>query len=74
MVDRRPQDYPNGTPDGVTDNTLAIQAAINAWLPGDEVVVSGGTFRTTDKLTISQNGLLLTGGGILRQRRHNQDL
>jgi polygalacturonase len=46
VVDRRPQDFPNGTPDGVTDNTLAIQAAIDAWLPGDQVVFSGGTFRT----------------------------
>ncbi len=68
MVDRRPQDFPNGTPDGVTDNTLAIQAAINAWLPGDQVIISGGTFRTSDKLTISQNGLLLTGTGSIRAR------
>ena len=68
MVDRRPQDFPNGTPDGVTDNTLAIQAAINAWLPGDQVIISGGTFRTSHKLTISQNGLSLTGTGSIRAR------
>ena len=68
MVDRRPQDFPNGTPDGITDNTLAIQAAIDAWLPGDQVVISGGTFRTSSKLTIGQNGLLLKGDGQIRAR------
>ena len=66
MVDRRPQDFPNGTPDGVTDNTLAIQAAIDAWQPGDQVVISGGTFRTSDKLLISANGLILKGDGAIR--------
>ena len=68
MVDRRPQDFANGTPDGVTDNTAAIQAAINAWQPGDQVIISGGTFRTSDKLVISQNGLLLKGDGAIRAR------
>ena len=68
MVDRRPQDFPNGTPDGITDNTAAIQAAINAWQPGDRVVISGGTFRTSAKLVISQNGLLLKGDGEIRAR------
>jgi Right handed beta helix region len=68
VVDRRPQDFPNGTPDGVTDNTAAILAAINAWQPGDQVVISGGTFRTSDKLVISQNGLLLKGDGEIRAR------
>jgi hypothetical protein len=66
VVDRRPQDFPNGTPDGVTDNTTAIQAAIDAWQPGDQVIISGGTFRTSDKLVISQNGLLLKGDGEIR--------
>jgi Pectate lyase superfamily protein len=66
VVDRRPQDFPNGTPDGVTDNTLAIQAAIDAWQPGDQVVISGGTFRTSDKLSISANGLILRGDGTIR--------
>jgi hypothetical protein len=68
VVDRRPQDFPNGTPDGVTDNTAAIQAAINAWQPGDRVIISGGTFRTSAKLVISQNGLLLKGDGEIRAR------
>jgi Right handed beta helix region len=66
VVDRRPQDFPNGTPNGVTDNTAAIQAAINAWQPGDQVIISGGTFRTSNKLVISQNGLLLKGDGEIR--------
>jgi hypothetical protein len=68
VVDRRPQDFPNGTPDGITDNTAAIQAAINAWQPGDRVIISGGTFRTSAKLVISQNGLLLKGDGEIRAR------
>jgi hypothetical protein len=68
VVDRRPQDFPNGTPDGLTDNTTAIQAAIDTWQPGDQVVISGGTFRTSDKLVISQNGLLLKGDGEIRAR------
>jgi Right handed beta helix region len=66
MVDRRPQDFPNGTPNGVTDNTAAIQAAINAWQPGDQLIISGGTFRTSSKLVVSQNGLLLKGDGKFR--------
>lgn len=66
MVDRLPQDFPGGTPDGVSDNTTAIQAAIDAWLPGDQVIISGGTFRTSDKLTISQNDLVLKGDGEIR--------
>jgi hypothetical protein len=68
VVDRRPQDFPDGTPDGITDNTAAIQAAIDAWQPGDQVIISGGTFRTSDKLVISQNGLLLRGDGEIRAR------
>jgi hypothetical protein len=68
VVDRRPQDFPNGTPDGVTDNTAAIQAAIDAWQPGDQVIISGGTFRTSNKLEISQNGLVVRGDGEIRAR------
>jgi hypothetical protein len=66
VVDRRPQDFPNGTPDAVTDNTLAIQAAIDAWQPGDQVVISGGTFRTSNKLVISADGLIIKGDGKIR--------
>jgi hypothetical protein len=68
VVDRRPQDFPNGTPDGITDNTVAIQAAIDAWQPGDRVVISGGTFRTSGQLVIVQDDLLLTGDGTIRAR------
>jgi hypothetical protein len=68
VVDRRPQDFPNGTPDGIIDNTAAIQAAIDAWLPGDQVVISGGVFRTSAQLEIGQDGLLLTGDGQIRAR------
>src|ERR687891_674738 len=66
MVDRRPQDFPNGTPDGITDNTAAIQAAIDAWQPGDQVVISGGTFQTSAALVIDKDGLLLKGDGGIR--------
>ena len=62
MVDRTPQQF-GGVPDGVTDSTGAIQAAIDAWQPGDQVVVSGGTFRTTGYLRITQNDLVLRGDG-----------
>jgi hypothetical protein len=68
MVDRRPQDFPNGTPDGVTDNTAAIQAAIDAWQPGDQVIISGGTFRTSAPLAIAHNDLVLKGDGEIRAR------
>jgi Right handed beta helix region len=63
VVDRRPQDFPGGTPDGTTDNTAAIQAAIDAWQPGDQVIISGGTFRTSGALVIGQDDLLLKGDG-----------
>lgn len=66
MVDRRPQDFAGGTPDGIADNTVAIQAALDAWQPGDQVVISGGTFRTSSQLVIDRNGLLLKGDGTIR--------
>jgi hypothetical protein len=66
VADRRPQDFPDGTPDGITDNTAAIQAAIDAWQPGDQVILSGGTFRTGGTLVIEQNDLLLKGDGEIR--------
>ena len=66
MVDRRPQDFPNGKPDGNTDNTAAIQAAIDAWQPGDQVIIAGGTFRTSGPLVIDHDDLVLKGDGKVR--------
>lgn len=68
MVDRTPQQFPNGEPDGITDNTAAIQAAIDAWQPGDQVVLSGGTFRTSNELAILSDGLIVRGDGEIRAR------
>jgi len=68
VVDRRPQDFPDGIPDGTTDNTLAIQAALDAWQPGDQVVISGGAFRTSDQLVVDRDGLVLKGDGTIRAR------
>lgn len=68
MVDRTPQQFPDGEPDGITDNTAAIQAAIDAWQPGDQVVLSGGTFRTSSQLVIPSNGLIVRGDGEIRAR------
>ncbi len=68
MVDRTPQQFPDGEPNGITDNTTAIQAAIDAWQPGDQVVISGGTFRTSNKLVIPTNGLIVRGDGEIRAR------
>jgi len=66
MVDRTPQQFSDGDPDGITDNTAAIQAAIDAWEPGDQVVLSGGTFRTAAPLLISGEDLVLRGDGVVR--------
>lgn len=65
MVDRTPQQF-GAVPDGASDSTGAIQAAIDAWQPGDQVVISGGIFRTTAALTIPQHGLVLRGDGGIR--------
>lgn len=66
MVDRTPQQFPDGDPDGTTDNTVAIQAAIDAWQPGDQVVLSGGTFRTSGVLKIPHDGLIVRGDASVR--------
>jgi Right handed beta helix region len=66
VVDRRPQDFPNGNPDGSIDNTAAIQAAIAAWQPGDQVIIAGGTFRTSGAVVIVHDDLVLKGDGKIR--------
>jgi hypothetical protein len=67
MTDRTPQQF-GGIPDNTTDSTEAVQAAIDAWQPGDKVVIAGGTFRTSAKLTIAAHGLVLGGDGGIRAR------
>jgi hypothetical protein len=67
MVDRTPQQF-GGVPDGETDSTAALQAALDAWQPGDQVVISGGTFRTTGALIIGLNDLVLRGDGVIRAK------
>jgi hypothetical protein len=68
MVDRTPQQFPDGEPDGLTDNTGAVQAALDAWQPGDQVVLSGGTFRVSGGLAITTPGLVLRGDGEVRAK------
>jgi hypothetical protein len=66
MADRTPQEF-GGVPDGATDSTSAIQAAIDAAGPaGDDVVIAGGTFRTSDQLNCPHDGLLIKGDGGIR--------
>lgn len=63
MVDRTPQEF-GGVPDGLTDSTAAIQAAIDAAGPaGDDVVFAGGIFRTSDQLNCPHDALRIKGDG-----------
>ena len=63
MVDRTPQEF-GGAPDGLSDSTAAIQAAIDAAGPaGDEVVIAGGIFRISDQLNCPHDGLKIKGNG-----------
>jgi hypothetical protein len=63
MVDRTPQEF-GGVPDGVTDSTAAIQAAIDAaGLSGEDVVIAGGIFRTSEQLSCPHDALRIKGDG-----------
>jgi len=51
------------TGDGVTDDTAAIQAAIDACPPGGTVLLPTGLFKTTAALVV-ENDLTLRGAGV----------
>lgn len=66
MVDRTPQEF-GGVPDGITDSTAAIQAAIDAAGPsGDDVVITGGIFQISDQLDCPHDALRIKGDGGIR--------
>jgi hypothetical protein len=52
----------NATGDGVTDDTTAIQDAIDACTVGQAVYLPAGTYRTTSQLEIT-TGIVLRGAG-----------
>ena len=63
MVDRTPQEF-GGVPDGLTDSTAAVQAAIDAAGPsGDDVVIAGGVFRISAQLHCPHDALRIKGDG-----------
>ena len=62
MVDRTPQEF-GGVPDGVTDSTAAIQAAIDAAGPSGDVVIAGGVFRISEQLSCPHDALRIKGDG-----------
>lgn len=63
MVDRTPQEF-GGVPDGLTDSTAAVQAAIDAAGPsGNDVVIAGGVFRISDQLNCPHGALRIKGNG-----------
>lgn len=52
--------------DGVTDDTLAVQRALDALRPGDTLVFPAGkVFRHTDVLTVRTPGVRISGPGTL---------
>jgi Pectate lyase superfamily protein len=66
MADRTPQEF-GAVPDGVTDSTAAIQAAIDAaGATGDDLVIAGGAFRTSSQLNCPHDGLRIKGDGTIK--------
>lgn len=49
--------------DGVTDDTAAIQAAIDSLVTGGTVVLPTGVYKTTSTLTLNVEGVSLVGEG-----------
>jgi len=66
MVDRTPQEF-GGVPDGLSDSTVAIQTAIDAaGSAGDDVLITGGTFRISGQLSCPHDALRIKGDGGIR--------
>ena len=66
MADRTPQEF-GAVPDGVTDSTVAIRAAIDAaGSAGDDLVIAGGVFWTSGQLDCPHDGLRIQGDGAIK--------
>lgn len=53
--------------DGITDDTAAIQAAVNSAGGGTVVIPGGHIFAVTAAITVTTDGATITGGGTLHQ-------
>lgn len=58
--------------DGVTDDTAAIQKAIDAAGAGGEVFFPAGTYLTTSPLTVTADNVRLVGSGLAKIRSTSQ--
>ncbi|SFC99639.1 Pectate lyase superfamily protein [Klenkia taihuensis] len=58
--------------DGVTDDTVAVQRAFDAAMPGDQVFLPAGlTFVQSQVLVVRNPGVTVTGGGTLLATRES---